>query len=222
MEPAEKRHFKMQLYEQFARMGKALANPHRLELLDVLSQGEREVSALAEETGMSVANASQHLQTLRAARLVETRRAGISIYYRLASEAVSLLWLSLRACGAQHLAEVDHLVATFLQDRAALRPMTVEELREAVRDERVILLDVRPTPEYQAGHLPQAHSLPITELEERLGELPQDREIVAYCRGPYCVFADEAVALLRTHGYTARRLEEGVPEWRKLGLPVAV
>ncbi len=221
MEPHEKRRFKTLLYEQFARMSKALANPHRLELLDVLAQGERTVEVLAEETGMSIANASQHLQILRAARLVETRRAGVSIYYRLASESVSQLWLSLRHVGEQHLAEVDQLVTTFLQDRAALHPVTVDELREAVQDERVILLDVRPRAEYQAGHLPQARSIPITELEARLGELPQNREIVAYCRGPYCVFADEAVTLLRVHGYQARRLEEGVPEWRRLGLPVA-
>ncbi len=220
MEPQEKRRFKTLLYEQFARMGKALASPHRLELLDILSQGERTVEALAEETGMSVANASQHLQTLRTARLVETRRAGVSIYYRLAGEQVSQLWLKLRACGEEHLAEIDQLVAIFLQDRASLHPVTVDELCEGMREERVILLDVRPQAEYQAGHLPQARSLPVTELEARLAELPKEREIVAYCRGPYCVFADEAVSLLRAHGYTAHRLEEGVPEWRQLGLPV--
>jgi rhodanese-related sulfurtransferase len=220
MKTDEKRHFKTLLYEQFARMGKALSSPHRLELLDVLSQGERTVEALAEETGMSVANASQHLQTLRTARLVETRRSGVSIYYRLAGEQVSLLWLQLRTCGEEHLAEIGQLVSTFLQDRASFRPATVDELREAMREERVILLDVRPTPEYQAGHLPQARSIPVTELEARLSELPKEMEIVAYCRGPYCVFADEAISLLRAHGYTARRLEEGVPEWRQLGLPV--
>jgi rhodanese-related sulfurtransferase len=222
MKTDEKRRFKTLLYEQFARMGKALASPHRLELLDVLSQGERTVEMLAEETGMSVANASQHLQTLRAARLVEIRRVGVSIYYRLAGEQVGMLWLQLRACGEERLAEIDQLVTTFLQDRTSLRPVTVNELREAMQEERVVLLDVRPTPEYQAGHLPQAHSIPVTELEARLSELPKEREIVAYCRGPYCVFADEAVSLLRTHGYTAHRLEEGVAEWRQLGLPIVV
>lgn len=220
MKTDEKRHFKTLLYEQFARMGKALASPHRLELLDVLSQGERTVEALAEETGMSVANASQHLQTLRAARLVEARRAGVSIYYRLAGEQVGTLWLQLRTCGEAHLAEIDQLVTTFLQDRASFRPVTVDELREALQDERVILLDVRPQAEYQAGHLPQARSIPVTELEARLAELPKEREIVAYCRGPYCVFADEAVTLLHAYGYTARRLQEGIAEWRQLGLPV--
>jgi len=177
---------------------------------------------LAEETGMSVANASQHLQTLRAARLVETRRVGVSIYYRLAGEQVSTLWLQLRACGEAHLAEIDQLVSTFLQDRTSFRPVTVNELREAMQEERVVLLDVRPMPEYQAGHLPQARSIPVTELEARLSELPKEREIVAYCRGPYCVFADEAVSLLRTLGYTAHRLEEGVAEWRQLGLPIVM
>src|SRR5947209_7190993 len=222
MQNDEKRTFKNQLYEQFARIGKALASPHRLELLDVLSQGEWTVEALAEETGMSVANASQHLQTLRAARLVETRRVGVSIYYRLAGEQVSTLWLQLRACGEAHLAEIDQLVSTFLQDRTSFRPVTVNELREAMQEERVVLLDVRPMPEYQAGHLPQARSIPVTELEARLSELPKEREIVAYCRGPYCVFADEAVSLLRTLGYTAHRLEEGVAEWRQLGLPIVM
>jgi len=221
MESHDKRQFKGLLYEQFARMGKALAHAHRLELLDILAQGERTVEALAAETAMSVANASQHLQILRAARLVETRRVGVSIYYRLASAQVSQLWLTLRACGEQHLAEVEHLVATFLQDRAALQPVSVDELREGLQGERVILLDVRPATEYQAGHLPQARSLPIEELEARLEELPRDQEIVAYCRGPYCVFADEAVTLLRSHGFVARRLNVGVPEWRHLGLPIS-
>jgi rhodanese-related sulfurtransferase len=178
------------------------------------------VEALAEETAMSIANASQHLQILRAARLVETRRAGVSIHYRLASEQVGQLWLTLRACGEQHLLEVDHLVTTFLRDRATLEPVSVNELREALREERVILLDVRPETEYQAGHLPQARSFPVDEMETRLAELPRDQEIVAYCRGPYCVFADEAVTLLRSHGFVARRLDMGVPEWRRLGLPV--
>lgn len=222
MQADEKRTFKNLVYDQFARVGKALAHAHRLELLDLLAQGERTVEGLAKETGMPIATASQHLQILRAARLVETRRAGVSIYYRLASESVSQLWLTLRVCGEQHLVEIEHLVATFLQDRAALRPITGDELREALREECILLLDVRPTAEYQAGHLPQARSLPVAELEARLSELPRDQEIVAYCRGPYCVFADEAVTLLRARGYQARRLEEGVLEWRIQGLPIAV
>jgi len=222
MESQEKRRFKTLLYEQFARMSKALANSHRLELLDILAQSERPVEALAEETSMSVANTSRHLQILYAARLVQTRRAGVSIYYRLASDQVSQLWLSLRACGEQHLAEVHQLVSTFLQDRAALVSITVDELREALHEERVVLLDVRPKLEYQTGHLPQAYSIPVTELEARLAELPHDKEIIAYCRGPYCVFADEAVSFLREHGYQARRHDLGVADWRKLALPIEV
>ncbi len=222
MNTDEKRAFKTQLYEQFARVGKALANPHRLELLDVLMQCERTVESLAQETGMSIANASQHLQVLRAARLVETRREGTSIYYRLASESVSALWLSLREVGEAHLAEIDRVVETFLQDRTHLQPIEASTLLERLRRDEVILLDVRPVEEFRAGHLPQALSIPVAELEARLAELPADKEIVAYCRGPYCVFADEAVALLRTHGYQARRLEQGVADWRMLALPVEV
>jgi len=222
MQTSEKRTFKNQLYEQFARIGKALASPHRLELLEVLAQCERTVEALAQETGLSVANASQHLQVLRAARLVETRREGTSIFYRLASESVSTLWLSLRTVGEVHLAEIDRVVETFLQDRAQWQPITAEALLKELRSDQVILLDVRPAVEYQAGHLPQALSIPVAELEARLSEVPLDREIIAYCRGPYCVFADEAVEILRTRGYHARRLEQGVADWRALGLPVEV
>ena len=222
MQTSEKRTFKNQLYEQFARIGKALASPHRLELLEVLAQCERTVEALAQETGLSVANASQHLQVLRAARLVETRREGTSIYYRLASESVSTLWLSLRTVGEAHLAEIDRVVETFLQDRAQWQPITAEALLKELRSDQVILLDVRPAEEYQAGHLPQALSIPVAELEARLSEVPLDREIIAYCRGPYCVFADEAVEILRTRGYHAHRLEQGVADWRALGLPVEV
>ncbi len=222
MQTSEKRTFKNQLYEQFARIGKALASPHRLELLEVLAQCERTVEALSQETGLSVANASQHLQVLRAARLVETRREGTSIYYRLASESVSTLWLSLRMVGEAHLAEIDRVVETFLQERAQWQPITAEALLKELRSDQVILLDVRPAEEYQAGHLPQALSIPVAELEARLSEVPLDREIIAYCRGPYCVFADEAVEILHTHGYHARRLEQGVADWRALGLPVEV
>src|SRR5437660_11515793 len=222
MNTNEKRIFKNQLYEQFARIGKALASPHRLELLDVLAQCERTVEALAQETGMSVANASQNLQVLRTARLVETRREGTSIYYRLASEGVSTLWLSLRAVGEAHLADIDRVVETFLHDRAQWQPITAEALLEDLRSDRVILLDVRPAEEYQAGHLPQALSIPVAELEARLAEVPLDKELVAYSPGPYCVFADEAVALLHAHGYRARRLEAGDADWRQHALPAAV
>jgi len=222
MDKQAKRTFKDLLYEQFARIGKALSNGHRLELLEVLAQGEHSVETLAQETGMSVANASQHLQVLRAAQLVDVRRQGIYIYYRLADERVFALWQAMREVGEARIAEIDRIVQTYLHDRSLLQPISAAELLRRLTEGNVILLDVRPAEEYAAGHLPDALSIPVADLEARLSELPQDREIVAYCRGPYCVFADEAVALLRTNGYRARRLEQGLPDWRTLGLPVEV
>ena len=220
MNKHDKRAFKNQLYEQFARIGKALSSAHRLELLEVLAQGEYSVEAVARETEMSIANASQHLQVLRAARLVEVRREGVYIYYRLADEQVFTLWQTMRHVGEARIAEIDRIVDTYLHDRNQLQPIGAAELLQRLVEDTIILLDVRPVEEYTAGHLPDALSIPVTELEARLSELPQDREIVAYCRGPYCVFADEAVTLLRTNGYSARRLEQGLPDWRALGLPV--
>lgn len=222
MKQTEKRVFKDQLYEQFARISKAIANPHRLELLEVLAQCERTVEALAAETGLTVANASQHLQVLRAAHLVEVRREGVSMYYRLADESVFRMWQALRTVGEAQLAEIDRVVQTFVQDRSEMRPIAAHDLLRLLHADQVVLLDVRPAKEYEASHLPQARSIPVAELEARLAELPVDRQIVAYCRGPYCVFADEAVALLRRHGYQAHRLAEGLPDWRALGLPVEV
>jgi rhodanese-related sulfurtransferase/DNA-binding transcriptional ArsR family regulator len=215
------RAFKDPLFDQFARIGKAVANPHRLELLDLLAQGERRVEELAGETALSVANASQHLQALRQAGLVETRRAGTSIYYRLADERVFRLWQAIREVGEARLAEIDRLTQTFLTDRAQLEAVDAGTLVRRLKDGDVVVLDVRPAREFRAGHIPAARSIPIDELAERLHEIPRDREIVAYCRGPYCVFSDEAVALLRAKGYDARRLDVGLPDWRSAGLPVA-
>src|SRR5437588_971661 len=220
MDQQEKRAFKNQLYEQFARIGKALSSSHRLELLEVLAQGEHSVEALAQETGMSVANASQHLQVLRAAQLVEVRREGVYIYYRLADERVFSLWQAMREVGEARIAEIERIVQTYLHERTLLQPISAAELRQRLIEGDVVLLDVRPVEEYQASHLPDALFIPVTELEARLPELPREKEIVAYCRGPYCVFADEAVALLQTNGYNARRLEQGLPDWRALGLPI--
>src|SRR5258707_5028033 len=220
MQTDEKRAFKNQLYEQFARLGKALSSPHRLELLEVLAQGERSVEALAQETGMSVANASQHLQVLRGAQLVEVRREGVYIYYRLADERVFSLWQAMREVGEARIAEMERIVQTYLHERTLLQPISAAELRQRLVEGDVILLDVRPVEEYQASHLPGALSMPVPDLEARLPELPRGKEIVAYCRGPYCVFADEAVAFLQTNGDNARRLEQRPPHWRALGLPV--
>ena len=220
MDTQTKRTFKNLLYEQFARIGKALSSSHRLELLEVLAQGERSVETLAQETGMSVANASQHLQVLRAAQLVEVRREGVYIYYRLGDERVFRLWQAMREVGEARIAEIERIVQTYLHERTLLQPISATELHQRLIEGDVVLLDVRPVEEYEASHLPGALSMPVTDLEARLPELPREKEIVAYCRGPYCVFADEAVALLQTNGYQARRLAQGLPDWRALGLPV--
>ena len=215
-----KRQFKDQLYEQFARIGKALSNPHRLELLELLAQGERSVEELAKEASLPIANASQHLQVLRAAQLVEVRRDGLYAYYRLSDERVFRVWQALRDLGELQLADVNRLVQSFLQDRTSLQSINAAELVERIETGNVLVLDVRPELEYQSGHISEARSIPFDELETRIGELPRDQEIIAYCRGPYCVFADEAVTLLQEHGYRARRLVEGLPDWRALNLPV--
>ena len=217
----EHRAFKDALYNEFARIGKAVANSHRLEILDLLAQGERRVEELAREAGVPIANASQHLQSLRRARLVAARRQGTSIYYRLADERVFRLWQSIRDLGETHLAEVDALARTYLSDRGRFEAVDAASLPWLLEEEDVIVLDVRPAEEYRAGHIPGARSIPIDELAAHLQDLPADRQIVAYCRGPYCVFADEAVALLRARGYRAARLVEGFPDWRAAGLPVA-
>jgi rhodanese-related sulfurtransferase len=212
---------KVALFDEFARVAKALASGRRLELLDVLANGERTVDALAGEVALSVANASQHLQVLRQAGLVITRREGTSVHYRLAGPEVLELWWALRTLAAARLAEVERLAADYLGARDRLEPVGREELARRLEDgEPVVILDVRPASEHAAGHLPGAVSIPVEELRRRLAELPRDREIVAYCRGPYCAFAHEAVELLRNKGFAARRLEDGLPEWQAAGLAV--
>jgi rhodanese-related sulfurtransferase len=214
------RDFKVPLYDQFARVARAVANPHRLEIVDLLAQGERRVDDLAREADLTVANASQHLQTLRQGGLVESRREGTAIYYRLADERVFRLWQAIREVGEARLAEIDVLTRTYLHDRAQLDAIDAVTLRRRLDEGDVVVLDVRPGLEYQAAHIAGARSIPITELAGRLDEIPGDQEIVAYCRGPYCVFSDEAVALLRERGYQATRLDIGLPDWRAAGLPV--
>ena len=214
------RAFKDRLYAEFATIGKALASPHRLELLDLLGQGERSVDQLAQEISQSLANTSAHLQVLRQARLVEADKRGLQVVYRLAALEVFTLWRTLRDLGTARLAEIDRLVETYLTDRASLAAVDLAELRRLVEDGTVTLLDVRPELEYRQGHIAGARSIPVAELERRLSELPRGREVVAYCRGPYCVYADEAAQLLREQGFTVRRLEGGFPEWRAAGLPV--
>jgi rhodanese-related sulfurtransferase/DNA-binding MarR family transcriptional regulator len=212
---------KTALFDEFARVAKALASGRRIELLDVLANGERTVEALAGEVGLSVANTSQHLQILRQAGLVGSRRQGTLIHYRLAGPEVFELWRTLRTLAASRLAEVERLAVAYLGGRDDLEPVTREELARRLEDgDDLVVLDVRPAAEYAAGHLPGAVSIPVGELRRRLAELPADREIVAYCRGPYCAFAHEAVELLRDEGFAARRLEDGLPEWQAARLAV--
>jgi len=211
------RRFKDSIYEQFARLGKAISAPKRLELLDLLCQGPRTVEALAEQAGISVANASQHLQVLRAARLVETEKKGLYVEYRLAGDEVCTFFFALRGLAESRLAEVEQVAREYFEQRGAMEAVESEELLRRVRNGEVTVLDVRPPEEYRAGHIPGALSIPVGELKARLRELPKDREVVAYCRGPYCVMAVEAVKLLRKRGFTAHRLEQGIVDWRARG-----
>jgi rhodanese-related sulfurtransferase/DNA-binding MarR family transcriptional regulator len=220
IEAEAKRDFKDRLYTEFARIGKSLASPHRLEILEVLAQGERTVESLATETGLSIANASRHLQQLRQAQLVLTRREGLFVHYRLTGPEVVSLMLALRHAAEQHLAEVDRVVRDFLGERDDFEPVTPDELSRRMTNGEVVVLDVRPEQEYAAGHIAGARSIPVADISERLAELPREKEYVAYCRGPYCVYADEAVAVLRANGLQAQRLTEGYPEWWLSGRPV--
>jgi rhodanese-related sulfurtransferase len=210
------------LFEEFARLGKAVASPRRIELLDLLCQGERTVEGLADASRMGVTNTSSHLKVLRQARLVETRRDGVKVFYRLADEEVCRFYFALRDLGRTRLAEVEQVVRDYFEARDELEPVARDDLLDRIGRGEAAVLDVRPAEEYAAGHIPGATSVPLPELGRRLGELPRDVEIVAYCRGPYCVLAPEALTILRAGGFTARRLEDGFPEWRLAGLPVEV
>lgn len=211
---------KMALYEQFARVGKALANPARLELLDLLAQGERSVEDLAAAAQMKTSNTSAQLHTLAAAGLVASRRDGVRIYYRLADRQVTALIGQVQDFAASRLAEAEQAARSYLGDVAALEPVAQDELARRLRDGQVLVLDVRPEAEYAAGHIPGAVSVPHDQLAARLAELPDGTDIVAYCRGRYCVFAPDAVRLLRERGFSAWPLEGGLPGWRLAGLPV--
>jgi len=220
MTPDAHRSFKNRLYGQFARVGKALSSPHRLEMLELLAQSERTVDSLATEMNLSVANTSQHLQALRQAALVDSRKEGLFVYYRLADPAVFELSKAIRTVAERQLADLDRLVRQHFEDRADAELVEMDELLKRLRSRKVVVLDTRPSNEYAAGHIPGALSVPVENLQKELRQLPRDREYVAYCRGPYCVYADRAVEILSSHGRRARRLREGFPEWRAAGLPV--
>jgi rhodanese-related sulfurtransferase len=215
-----KRRFKAASYDQLARIGKALASGPRLEILDLLCQGPRVVEAIAAEVEQSMANTSHHLQALRRAGLVDSERDGIRIVYRVADDDVRTFFGALRRVGESHLAELQRVAERFLSDRGALDPVDRDGLVDRVQRGEVTVVDVRPADEFAAGHLPGAVSIPLPELKQRLKELPKRREVVAYCRGPYCVMAIDAVELLRSAGYRAERLEDGVADWRARGLAI--
>jgi rhodanese-related sulfurtransferase/DNA-binding transcriptional ArsR family regulator len=208
------------LYDGFAVVGRALASGRRAEIIDLLAQGERSVEEIASELAQSVANASQHLQQLLRAGLVVTRREGNRIYYSLASNRITELWAAMRDVAEAHVAELDRLARAYLGDRDQLDTIDRDQLAKRIKAGDVVVVDVRPAAEYQAGHIAGALSVPIAEVGKRLRELPKSQQVVAYCRGPYCVYADDAVRALTRRGYRAARLEDGYPEWMAAGLPV--
>lgn len=218
----EKREFKDKVFGELAKISNALANPKRLEIIDLLAQGERTVEKISKETGMSVANASQHLQVLKAGNLVEIKRNGNFIIYRLASDKVASIWQILRELGTERIAEIEKVINDFRTQKKTLESVTIDELLKKMEDQNVVVIDVRPTEEYNSGHISQAISIPIDQLTIRLNELPKSKEIIAYCRGPFCVFADDAVIILKENNYNAVRLEEGFPDWKLKGLAVEI
>jgi len=210
---------KAALYDTLAEAAKALANGRRAELVDVLAQGERSVEELADEIGHTLANTSQHLQRLLRSGLVQSRRDGTRICYSLSGPVVLTLWQTMRRAAEEHVAGLQQLAEDYLGDRSQLATITRDQLRERLRDGDVVVLDVRPEPEYASGHIRDAVSVPVQDLKSRLGSIPRGADVVAYCRGPYCVYADDAVRLLNQNGLTAARLEDGFPEWVMAGLP---
>lgn len=220
MSESRHRQFKERLYGQFARLGKALASPQRLELLDLLTQSERTVESLAAEIGASTANTSQHLQALRRASLVDTRKDGLFVYYRLADASVAQLCAALRTVAEQQYADLDRIVRDHFGDRSEPEPVQMDELLKRARKGDVVILDTRPAREYAAGHIAGAISVPIDDLPRRLRNLPKSKSFVAYCRGRYCIYADQAVARLRASGRRAHRMAAGFPEWKSAGMPI--
>jgi DNA-binding transcriptional ArsR family regulator/rhodanese-related sulfurtransferase len=219
--PDAHRTFKDRLYGQLARIGKAVSSPHRLEILELLAQGERTVESLATELGVSLANASQHLQALRQTALVESRKDGLFVHYRLVDPDVFEVARVIRTVAERRLADFERLVREHFSDRSEAEPVAMHELLKRARSKQVVILDTRPGGEYVAGHIAGAISVPVDELQRRLKELGKGKEYVAYCRGPYCIYADRAVEILRRNGRRARRMVEGFPEWRSAGLPIA-
>ena len=214
------REFKDLIFQQFANVATAFSSPKRLEIIDLLIQGEKDVDTLTKQISANFANTSRHLQILKNARLVDTRRDGVRIFYRISDDRVFNCWKSLQLLAENHAAEIKNVLKEFLEEQTALNALSKEELLTRLQLNDVIVIDVRPEEEYKNGHIEGSVSIPLVELKDRLNEIPKDREVVAYCRGPYCVLAPEAVSLLKKNGYNAVRLEEGLPEWKAAGLPV--
>ena len=217
-----KREFKDKVYQELAKITKALSNPHRLEIIELLAQGEYSVEQIAAQTNVSIANASQHLQLLKTSQLVEINRQGNFIYYRLANTNVFKAWKALRELGVERISSIEKIIKDFKQAKFSFESLSINQLIIKLEKGRVTILDVRPEAEYKKGHIANAVSIPIEQLGKRLNELPKRNEIITYCRGPFCVFADEAVALLSKKGYNAIRLEEGYPDWQLEGLPIEI
>lgn len=217
-----KRQFKDRVYSELARITKSMANPHRMEIIELLAQGEFSVEQIADQTNLPIANASQHLQVLKNAQLVAINRQGNFIFYRLSNKNVFKAWKALRELGVERIESIEKVVREFRKSKFDFETVTIDQLIEKLESSKVTILDVRPESEYKQGHIANAISIPIEELSKRLKELPKRTEIVAYCRGPFCVYADDAVAMLTKAGYKATRLEEGFPDWKLLDLPVEV
>ena len=216
----EKREFKNKVYSLLSQLVKAMANPHRLEILDLLGQSDRTVEEISSETDMSIANTSQHLQVLRASNLVEVKREGNFIRYRLANKNIYELWYNLRTIGFERLSEVERLIKDFREKKNVLEAMSLDELVKKAKSRNVVIIDVRPEQEYRTGHIPNAISIPIDQLPKKIKSFSKAKEYIAYCRGPLCVFADDAVKLLSEKGFKAKRLNEGFPDWKLKGLPM--
>lgn len=214
------REFKDTVFEQFARIAYCFAAPKRLEIIDILAQGERDVESLAREGAMTVANTSRHLQILKTARLVANRRKGVRILYKLTDLDVFNCWKNLQSLTEKRVAEIREINRLFLQERKSMESISAQELWERIQNNDVVVLDVRPVNEFEQSHIPHSLSVPLSQLKNKLNELPKDIDVVAYCRGPYCILAPEAVAILKKAGIIATRLKEGLPEWKQIGLPV--
>lgn len=214
------REFKDLVFQQFANIANSFASPKRLEIIDILTQGERDVDTLAKETGMNFANTSRHLQIMKSIKLLESRKDGVHVYYRIANDHVIVCWKNLQSLAEDRVAELREVTRSFFEERGELEPISIEELWQRLQNDEVTLIDVRPKEEFESGHIPGAVSIPLSELKNKLVQIPTGKDVVAYCRGPYCVLAAEAIALLKKYGYKSFRFKEDIYNWKEAGLPV--